>query len=225
MTRGSGRSATGPKLAAASTAVSVIASLAATYGLRAWQRRWLATPGEAAVTLAGDDAVPEPTGQITRAVTIDATPEVIWPWLVQLGADRGGFYSYDWLENLFGLQVHSADSVVQEWQQLRVGDIVYAIRNRTAGWYVVELIPGEVLVLQVADLKAGRPIRRSDRFGLEFLWTFALRPDGSGRTRLLVRERLAFGSRRIKLIMAVVEVISFVMTRRMMIGIKRRAES
>ena len=163
--------------------------------------------------------------QVTRAITIDAEPEDVWPWLVQIGADRAGFYSYDWLENLFGLGIHSADEVVEEWQDLGVGDVVRANRAGTGGWYVVDLRPGEALVLQTANLAEGRPLRRDEQLKWEFLWTFALRPASGGGTRLLVRERTGFDSALTEAMLAPVGLVSFVMTRRMMLGIKARAEA
>jgi uncharacterized protein YndB with AHSA1/START domain len=192
--------------------------------VKPWQQRWGSTQEERDVALAGDEFVAEPAAQLTRAITIDAPPERVWPWIVQLGADRGGFYSYDWLENLLGLEIHSADDVVTGWQELQVGDVVYASRDRTAGWYVVDLHPNEALVLKVANLAAGRPFHREEQLKWEFLWTFALRPTASGDTRLLVRERTAFGTALTRLVMAPVGMASFVMTRRMMLGIKTRAE-
>jgi hypothetical protein len=191
---------------------------------RRWHERWGATDEEVALALPGDDLVAEPADQVTRAVSIDAPPHEVWPWLVQLGADRGGFYSYDVLENLFGLRVHSEDTVVADWQGLAVGDVVAANRARTGGWYVMLLVPDEVLVLKVADLKAGRPVRRGEQLGWEFLWTFALRPAPGGGTRLLVRERTGFDRPLTRWLMAPVGLVSFVMTRRMLLGIRDRAE-
>jgi hypothetical protein len=189
-----------------------------------WQQRWGATEEEVSAPLPGDGLVAEPASQITRAITIEAPRDAVWPWLVQLGADRGGFYSYDALENLFGLGIHSAAEIVEEWQDLAPGDLVAAIRSGDAGWYVMDVRPGEALVLKVADVAAGRPTARDDPAGWEFLWTFALRPVGPDRTRLLVRERAAFGSRLRRWLMSPVGQVSFVMTRRMMLGIKERAE-
>ncbi|UMG91875.1 hypothetical protein [Nocardioides sp. TF02-7] len=188
-----------------------------------WQQAWGATVEETEEPLPGDDLLAAPAAQITRAITIDTDPAAVWPWLVQIGADRAGFYSYDWAENLVGLDIHSAESVVDDWQQLEVGDLVRASRHHPAGWYVVHLVPGEALVLQMADVRAQRPARRTDH-GLEFQWTFVVRPAGTGRTRLLVRERVGFGSRRAQWLMAPTGVVSFVMTRRMLLGIKLRAE-
>jgi hypothetical protein len=145
--------------------------------------------------------------------------------LLQLGADRGGFYSYDWLENDFGLQIHSASRIEPDWQTLEVGDVVAANRARTGGWYVVRLEPDDTLVLKTADLLRGRPTRRDEGLRWEFLWTFALVPAGERRCRLLVRERVAFDSRLTRVAMFPLGFVSFVMTRKMMLGIKQRAEA
>lgn len=185
--------------------------------------RWGATDEEVAAVLPGDELVAEPAAQTTRAITIAAPPRQVWPWLVQMGADRGGFYSYDLLEDAFGLGIHSADRIVEKWQDLAVGDVVKASRSHGGGWYVAELRPAEALVLRLADLERGRPVRRTDPGAWEFVWTFALRPRGDG-CRLLVRERVAFGNRRTEVAMAPAGIVSFVMTRRMMLGIKERAE-
>lgn len=193
--------------------------------LKPWQQQWGATDDEADRVLPGDGFLEAAASQLTRAITIQASREDVWPWIVQMGADRGGFYTYDRLENLFGLGIHSADSIVLEWQDLEVGDVVYGDRGRTAGWYVVELRPNETLVLKVGDLVAGRPLRRDEKLRWEFLWTFALQDAVGGGTRLLVRERVAFGTALTRMLMAPVGLVSFVMTRGMLVGIKSRAES
>ena len=135
-----------------------------------------------------------------------------------------GFYSYDWLENLFALGIHSADRIVPEWQQREVGDLVYADAKGSGGWYVMAVEPDRVLVLMVADVRTGHPVRRSEPPWWEFAWTFALCAAPDGTTRLLVRERVAFGRLFVRLAMAPVGVVSFVMTRKTMLGIKARAE-
>ncbi len=208
----------------AAAAAGGAAMVAYERGLRPWQERWGATDEEVAVALPGDDLLAEPTAQITRATTIDAPREDVWPWIVQLGADRGGFYTYDWLEDLFGLGIHSADHVVEEWQDLAVGDVVAADRARTGGWAVVALVPDEALVLQVADVASGRPLRRDEGLGWAFQWTFALRDASEGGTRLLVRERVAFGNPLARALMAPVGLVSFGMTRGMLRGLRRRVE-
>ncbi len=190
---------------------------------RAVVETWGATDDELQRRLPGDELVAEPAAQVTRAITIDAPPERVWPWVVQLGADRGGFYSYDWLENLFGLGIHSAERIVPAWQDLHVGDLVAANRKRSGGWLVAEVRPNEALVLQVADVNARRPLQRAEH-RWEFTWIFALAPEPGGRTRLIVRERTGFGSRLVEAAMSPVGLVSFVMTRRMLQGIKERAE-
>lgn len=193
--------------------------------LKSWQGRWGATDAEIAMALPGDGIVAEPAAQVTRAITIAAPRAEVWPWIVQLGADRGGFYTYDCVENLLGFEIHSADQIVEQWQDLEVGDVVHMDRARTSGWYVVDLRPREALVLQLADLAAGRPLRRDERLHWEFLWTFALLDAPGGSTRLLVRERVAFGGALAELLFSSVGLGSFVMTRGMLLGIKSRVES
>jgi hypothetical protein len=190
-----------------------------------WHRTWGATSAEAAGALPGDELTAAPAEQATRAITIDAPADRVWPWIIQLGADRGGFYSYDWLEDVFGLRIHSAEEIVPAWQHLEVGDVVYADRARTGGWIVLELVPGRTLVMKVADIASARPIDRGEGPGWEFQWTFSLQPVGEDRTRLLVRERVGFGRRTTRWLMAPVGVVSFVMTRKMLVGIKQRAEA
>ncbi len=190
-----------------------------------WHRRWGATDEELQLSLLGDEHVGEPADQVTRAITVDAPPEAVWPWLLQLGADRGGFYSYESLENLFGLGIHNSDVIVPEWQQRAVGDLVFADAGGSGGWYVTEMVPGEVLVLKFADVKAERPLRRDEQLRWEGLWTFVVRPAPGGRSRLVVRERTGFDSRLTELVMAPVGFVSFVMTQKMLRGIKARAEA
>ena len=190
-----------------------------------WQRNWGATAEEATMALPGDALTPPPVDQCTRAITIAAPPEDVWPWLVQMGADRGGFYSYAWLENLFGLKIDNADRIVEEWQQLAAGDPVWGDRARSGGWVVEQLEPNVALVLKTADPKTGRATTRDEGIGFEFQWTFALVPAGPDSTRLLIRERTAIGRRLTRWLMSPVGLISFVMTRRMLDGIRVRAES
>ena len=98
--------------------------------LRTWVLTWGATAEEAARRLPGD-ALLEPADIVaTRAIRIHAPPSAIWPWLVQMGPGRAGAYTYDWIENLFGLNMHSADQVVPEWQQPEVGDVLRSREGR-----------------------------------------------------------------------------------------------
>src|SRR5215211_9028227 len=103
-----------------------LAAAAAAYGyrkrVRDWHLHWGATPDEVERELPGDELLADPDVVSTRAVAIDAPPSAVWPWLVQMGPGRGGAYTYDWIENLLGLGMRSADQVHPEWQRLEVGD-------------------------------------------------------------------------------------------------------
>lgn len=210
------------RLAGASTLAATVVALYRIVA-RPRLRGWAATDEEAALILPGDELVAEPASQVTRAITIDAPVEEVWPWVVQLGADRGGFYSYDLLEDLFGLGIHSAHDIVADWQQRAVGDFVAANRAGTGGWYVGLVEPGAVLALLLANPAEGRPARRDEGLRWEFLWTFALRATAEGRGRLLVRERTAFASAATRWLLAPIRPVSFVMTRRMLLGIRARS--
>ena len=159
----------------------------------------------------GDDLLPHPTLLCTRAVTIDAPPSAIWPWLVQMGSGRGGAYTYDWIENLFGLGMHSADEILPEFQDLKAGDVLPLGSNG----------PG----MRVAVLEPERALTYHSEDG-NWVWTFALRPrDGS--TRLVSRNRIRppHPSAVTRLFNTLVmEPGSLVMERKMLYGIKRRAE-
>ncbi|MFI7542452.1 SRPBCC family protein [Actinoplanes sp. NPDC049599] len=191
-----------------------LALAAAVYApaLRRWYLTWGATAEEAEATLPGDELLPEPDMLSTRAVTIDAPPERVWPWLVQMGSGRGGAYTYDWIENLFGLGMHSADRILPEFQQLAVGDVL-PMGNGGPGMRVAICDPERTLVFRSED---GR-----------WVWIFSL-AERSGRTRLISRNRIAEGAaasaaRKLadRLIM---EPGSLVMERKMLIGIRDRAQ-
>lgn len=190
-----------------------------------WHQRWGATGDEVRMPLPGDELVADPAEQVTRAIAIEAPPEVVWPWIVQIGADRGGFYSYERLENLFRLDIHNADRIVPEWQEREVGDLVFADAKGSGGWYVMQIVPGEALVLLVGDVRAGRPLRRHEALKWEGSWTFAVLPAHGGMSRLLVRERTAFGSRLTRFAMSPIGIVSFLMTQKMLREVRTLAEA
>ena len=140
--------------------------------------------------------------QSTRAVTVEAPPEAVWPWLAQIGQDRGGFYSYEWLENLAGCEMHNADEVHPEWQRREPGELVPL--HPLNGLPVSRFEPGRVLAL------AG--------------WgTFELVPHGPGCTRLIARGEIPRGTAAVANTL-LMEIPHFLMERKMLLGIKARAE-
>ena len=162
--------------------------------------------------MAGDAIVPYPTYATTLAIKVDAPPEDIWPWLVQMGYRRGGLYSYDWLDRLFGyLDRPSVDRIIPALQHLKVGDEIPIGRGQ--GFPVTALDPNRALVLS----------GKGNDF--EWVWQFGLYRIDDRHTRLVSRNSVrapgAIGSR---LFMRVIEPAAFLMTRRMLIGIKARAE-
>jgi hypothetical protein len=187
--------------------------------------RWGATDQEVAEPLAGDEVVAQPRYQTTHAVTIYASPGQVWPWLVQLGQGRGGLYSYDWLENLFGLGFRSADRIIPDLQALQVGDQVWLAPRDSAVplWYqVLDIQPPQILVLgphgdRQEALAQGLPWPT---------WTFVLRDLGNGSSRLIVRMRSDFKPTLLGLVTNkyALEPVHFAMERKMLLGIKERAE-
>ena len=185
--------------------------------LRGRSLRWGASREDRARALAGDEIMPAVNVSTTRGITIATTAENVWPWVAQLGQGRGGFYSYDWLENLVAhIDIHNADEIVPEWQHIAVGS-------------EVRLAP-EVPLLVVA-LDAGRALvlRGSVPMGqapppYDFTWAFVLLPQPDGTTRLVVRERYAFSHRWAALIVRPAQLVSCFMSREMLRGIKKRAE-
>jgi hypothetical protein len=161
----------------------------------------------------GDTAVTLPSYEATLGVTIDTQPAAIWPWLMQMGYRRGGLYSYDWLDRLFGyLDAPSAERILPEWQQLAVGDEIPI--GRGGGFPVTAIEPLRSLVL------AGRAN------GVAWSWELTLVPAGPRHTRLLSRNRvLTPRGLRARLTMMLIAPAAFVMTRKMLLGIKRRAEA
>jgi hypothetical protein len=179
---------------------------------RRWFSRWGTTPEERTRVVPGDALMPNPTDTATGAVTVNAPPEDIWPWLVQMGTGRGGLYSYDWLDRLFGfLDRPSATRILPEFQQLAVGDKLPWGRDELT---VSILEPLRALAL------------RLDAHGMEWVWQFGLDPVDDQRTRLVNRgaERVPDGALW-WLFMRIMEPAAFVMTRRFMLGVKERAEA
>ncbi len=190
---------------------------------RPWQHRWGATDEEVAGKLPGDELVPHADVVETRVVTVNATPAAIWPWLVQIGQGRAGYYSYEQLENMASLKMKNAEGINPEWQHLQVGDIIPA-EPEGKGFKVYALEPERALVLGGREGDAGVFEGFTQMFP-EFSWAFVLSPVDSEHTRLISRlrgsSRPTFGNR---LMGFVFEPIEFLMTRGMLLGIKQHAE-
>lgn len=168
---------------------------------------WGATDIEASGRLPGDELLEEADGVSTRAITIDAPASAVWPWLVQMGPPpRGGAYTYDWIENLLGLDMHSVDQVLPEFQHPHVGD-GFGYGQNTMRFERVE--PEHVLATRSADGN--------------WVWTFVLQ-ERNGKTRLISRNRFRLPKPKDKLAMIPLEPGSLVMERKMLRGIRQRAE-
>jgi hypothetical protein len=197
------------------------ATLALLYGaaLRPWHLRWGSTEEEAAGSLPGDAAVPRPVLQSTRAITIAAPPESVWPWLLQLGQGRGGFYSHTFFQNLIGADIHNIYRIRPELQALRVGDTVWLASPTRFGeqaphFTVMSLELNRALVLR-ADVPPDADFAAT--------WTFALVPRSHGRTRLVVRYRAWSEPAWMAPVMGL-EPVHFVMERKMLHQLRSLAE-
>lgn len=160
----------------------------------------------------GDSLVQHPIEVTTRAITIDARPAHVWPWLAQMGKGRGGLYSYDWLDQVFGvLDRPSSDSLIPRFQGIRAGDTIPV--GGSAGWPVAIAKPSELLLLDVRQA------------GAHVTWAFALDSISPARTRLIMRVRARLPSTwALPLQVAVLDPAEFLMVRRQLIGIRDRAE-
>ena len=199
----------------------------AAYGISHWARMatWGATPEEVAEALPGDELIGSARYRTTHAVTIDAPVERVWPWVVQLGQGRGGMYSYDWLENLAGLHMHSADRIVPELQTLAVGDVVRLVpegAEPSLRFVVEDVQPPHLLVLG-----PDTPREQALASGMPYpAWTFRLTSPDAHHTRLVVRFQSDFAPTALGWVMNkyALEPVHFVMERKMLLGIKDRAE-
>ncbi|MDX6505828.1 MAG: hypothetical protein QOG06_472 [Gaiellaceae bacterium] len=188
--------------------LALIAALGALYPLlRRPILTWGATSEEAAARLPGDELLENANGVSTRAVAIDAPAASVWPWLAQMGpSPRGGAYTYDWIENLLGLDMHSVARVLPEFQHPEVGDTISFGASRMR----LELVePRRVLCWRSEDGN--------------WVWTFLLQED-DGATRLISRNRFRLQTLAARIGMLPMEPGSLIMERRMLLGIKARAE-
>jgi hypothetical protein len=183
------------------------------FPIRRWMSRWGATPSDVTRVMTGDALLANPTYSGTMAIIVNAWPEQIWPWLVQIGYQRGGLYSYDWLDRLFGyLDRPSATDILPEFQNLAVGDRIPL--GRGPSWPVAAVEPKRALVLDMRNLG-----------GFDWVWQFGLYAIDGKRTQLVSRSRVSTRTAWARLGTYAIEPAGFLMTRRMLIGLKQRAEA
>lgn len=203
---------------AVGAAAAVAAVAAVVWAVRRASLRWGASDDELRMPLPGDEFLPAPDLQATRAITINAPSSHAWPWIAQLGQNRGGFYTYDWLENLVGIDIHSSNVIVPELRIRAVGDEVNLAPP--VALKVVAFEEGHHLVLRGAvgldGTDAGAPY--------DFSWAFVLIEGAPGTTRLIVRERYGYLAGWAGALVEPVEMVSFLMSQRMLRGIRERAE-
>ena len=202
-----------PLVAVGATAAAIVASGS--------NRRLGATRDEATRTLPGDELLDRLDIQADRAITIAAPPDRVWPWIAQLGQNKGGFYSFAWIENLVGCDIHNADRIVPAWQNPQVGDPfpLHPEMVLTVG----RVDPGRALV---ATSKGGSA---PQEMGMAFTWAFtisapAAAPGASPATRLHIRERYQVSSAAVRVGVQVVNLISTLMSWQMLRKIKELAE-
>jgi hypothetical protein len=180
---------------------------------RPWGLRWGSTAEERSRAMPGDEIVPDPDYETTKAITVPAPPEDIWPWLVQIGRGRGGLYSIDWLDRLFGiLDAPSAEEILPQYQRLAAGDVIPI--GGTAGWPVVHVEENRCLALG-----------NTEPNGVRWSWVYGLYPQHDGTTRLVSRNRVSAppGLGRV-VMLAVVDPPALIMTAAMLRGLRRRVE-
>jgi hypothetical protein len=217
-------------------AVVTLGGLTALLALNRWAgRRWGATCDEITASLPGDDLIPLPIWTTTHAITIRATPAKVWPWLVQMGITRGGWYLSERLDRVvWRIDNPSADRIVPELQHLALGDVVPDSVNGTAHFRVTTLDPKRALVLYSRrhpttgiwpDLTEENP-----GLYLDFSWAFVLREVGDGTTRLLLRTRAVVMQGRMpapawmRVALPIADFADFLYSRQMLRGIRRRVE-
>ncbi len=198
---------------------SVLGTLSLLYvslavALRPWHHNWGTSLVERETPFIGDELAPNRLQSINHSITINAPAERVWPWIVQMGQDKGGFYSYDWLERLFGDDIHNAERVVPGYQDLKEGDLVRAAQpdymggrlGDQIGWRVAKIVPNRALVLQ--------------NWG-----SFVLVPEGTNRTRLIIRTHFDTGPIWAAPIgVFLFEPVHFIMEQKMLRTIKEQVE-
>ena len=191
----------------------VLFGLVYIFVLHPWFMNWGATAEEQRMALPGDDLMLSGQDNFTRAITIQAPPSVVWQWIVQMGQERGGFYSNTWLENLTGANIHNSDVLHPEWRNRHIGDVVLLARDDLFGGAFAEVARTRIVGMEQERWIAFIPTR------------FVLQPIGKNATRLLLREPLPDSWTTRFLIALIWDPMHCVMEERMLRGIKERAEA
>jgi hypothetical protein len=159
-------------------------------GLRGWCLRWGTTAAEAHGALPGDDLFPAYTGEATHAITIHAAPDKIWPWLMQMGQDRSGFYSYTFLENAFGCDMPKVERLVADWKPRTRGETVWFCNPKRFNGQ------GKMIPAVVETDRAFAMVSPSDwqnvqagGYAQDGIWSFTIQPTTNGQSRLIARVR------------------------------------
>ncbi len=195
--------------------------------VRPWYLRWGTRDEEVQGAMPGDELVPQPMYESTRAMTIYAPASRVWQWLVQIGVGRGGFYTYDALENMAGLDIHNADQIRPEWQTLQAGDSIHI--SPVTPLKVEKLEANRLLVLHtVMSPFTARIVDAADPATpayMDWTWAFVLDEIAAQMTRLVVRVRANYKPDALRVVvLALLEPVHFLMERGMLHGLKRRAE-
>lgn len=196
--------------------------------LKPWRDRWGMTKDQLDREFPGDHIVPDPRSEFTHGIDIDAPADFVWPWIVQMGKDRGGFYSYELLENLVGLKIYNSDEILTEYQRTKVGDMI-PFGPETA-YPLVICEPGSAMVIENHDdldaRKSYDPEQGHPDNFLHLTWLWFIEPVGNRRSRFISRNRLNYKSslKNRMTIGLLAEPIVFAMDRKMCLGIKKRAE-
>jgi len=197
----------------------VAAAAALLYAATQFYRNWGTTKEECRMTLPGDELIGRPVVQTTEGVWIDAPASAVWSWLVQMGQDRGGLYSYQMLKNFVGLHYHNADRIHPEWQHLAPGDVM---RLAPKGWFGLR----DGIVMTVVDVTEQQSIvlGMMPQHLWDVVWSFHLIPHWEDRCLLLIRTRIRFRHPGEMLATELAGPAKALMTRGILLGIKRRVE-
>jgi hypothetical protein len=194
--------------------------------IRPWHLRWGATTAEAAAKRPGDEIIPDPRINATHAITIQAPASEVWPWIIQIGQGRGGFYSYTWMENLVGCDIENADRILPRFQELKVGDGI-RLHPKAPAIPVTAVQPDTMLLMGGPPAAPDARIYPAATGDYRASWAFYVQDTAPDRCRLIVRFRADWKQSWPAQIayQGLLEPVHFVMEQKMLRGIRNRAEA